>query len=60
MSGFTTLATKVGRDRVAQAAEVDAAELYTSCPSCYINLKRAGGKKGVEVRYITALVDDSL
>lgn len=60
MSGFYKIAQEVGKDRIAQAEDVKAEELITSCPSCVLNLGRAARKSNVKVRYITELVDEVL
>ena len=60
MSGFPKLAQEVGKDRIAQAEDVKAEELITSCPACMLNLERAARKSDVKVRYITELIDEAL
>jgi heterodisulfide reductase subunit D len=54
------LSLQVAVDRLKEAREVGAEELVTSCPACYITLKRAEtfSQSETRVRYITELLDE--
>jgi len=60
MLGFPVISAKMARSRIAQAQDVEADELVTSCPACYVNLNNQSRKSGIKVRFITDVIDEVL
>jgi len=56
------LSMQVAIDRIQEAGEAGADVLVTSCPACYINLKRAAGfsQSKVTVKFLSEIVNEVL